>query len=83
MSYSIYPHEGHIESEGTSTVQILRMARRFLATARRVDPQRYREVMKRYPVQQNVRRDEKAREVSLEVASIQIDRRTARETEWD
>lgn len=77
------PHEGHIQSEGFTPIELLRLTRCFLRSARRVNPDRYRAVLKRYPVKQNIRRDEKAREVSLEGGAYAINLRMARETEWD
>lgn len=80
---TIESYERHIQSEGFTPIELLRLTRRFLRSARHVDPDRYRAVLKRYPVKQNIRRDEKAREVSLEGGAYAINLRMARETEWD
>jgi hypothetical protein len=60
------------------------MTSRFLKSARKVDPERYKAILKAYPVCQNIWRDEKSKEVSLDSGTAYlIDLRTARETEWD
>ena len=56
----------------------------FLRQARRRDPQRYREICRRYPVNLNVRRDELSREVPEN--PDELDRRSYRDwisQAWD